>query len=54
MAKQGLVHYAAYCHQCERSCEAKNAQAWAHQHVNRTGHAVELQLGWLVTKDKDG
>lgn len=51
MAKQGLIHYTAGCLECDASVVARNAQAWAHQHANKTGHAVELQLGYRVTCD---
>lgn len=51
MTKQGLIHYTAGCLECEASVAARNAQAWAHNHARRTGHAVELQLGYRVTCD---
>jgi hypothetical protein len=51
MAKQSLTHFYAKCFECEKECAARNAQAWAHQHANRTGHAVELQLAWRVARE---
>lgn len=47
-SRQYLTHYSAGCFDCGASCGAKNAQAWAHQHVRKTGHRVELSLGWQV------
>lgn len=49
MTRQGLIHFTAGCLQCEAQVVARNAQAWAHNHSRRTGHAVELQLGYRVT-----
>ena len=54
MAAQGLVHYSAACFECNARCTARNAQAWAHNHTNRTGHNVELQLGWIIRCDAAG
>lgn len=49
MAVQSLIHYTAVCHNCPAHVDARNAQAWAHQHANRNpGHKVELQLGYTV------
>jgi len=50
MARQGLIHFYAAC-SCGAVCNARNAQGWAHQHVNRygEGHLVELQLGYTVS-----
>lgn len=51
MARQSLIHYAAHCHTCGKSCEARNAQGWAHQHVNRNpNHEVELALGYFISQ----
>lgn len=47
--RQGLIHYTAGCLHCSASVVARNAQAWAHNHARRTGHPVELSLGWRVT-----
>lgn len=47
-SEQTLVHYTAGCFDCGASLSARNAQAWAHQHVQKTGHSVELSLGWMV------
>lgn len=49
MTKQGLIHHSAICHDCSKTCDARNALAWAHNHARTTGHAVELQLGYRVT-----
>lgn len=49
MTRQGLIHYTAGCLGCGASIVARNAQAWAHNHSRRTGHSVELQLGYKVT-----
>ncbi len=54
MARQSLIHYAAYC-TCGAECVARNALAWAHNHANRNpGHAVELQLGYYITTNAPG
>lgn len=45
---QRLTHHVALCYDCGATCSAKNAQAWAHQHARRHGHAVELQLAFHV------
>lgn len=50
-SRQGLTHHVAICHDCGKQCNARNAQGWAHQHVQRTGHAVELQLAWRVSPE---
>lgn len=49
ITQQGLIHYTAGCLECDASVDARNAQAWAHNHSRRTGHAVELSLGYRVT-----
>lgn len=51
MATQGLFHFMAYCHDCPARCEARNAQAWAHNHANKHRHAVSLDLGWRIEPD---
>jgi hypothetical protein len=53
MAKQTLVHFQAFCHDCEKRCESRNAQAWAHNHANYHGHNVSLELGWAVRTTTD-
>lgn len=46
---QTLVHYRAGCFACGKACDAKNATAWAHNHVRtHPGHTVELSLGYVV------
>lgn len=47
--EQTLVHFSAACQVCAARCDARNAQAWAHNHVRAHGHVVELQLAWSVT-----
>ena len=37
---QTLIEISAKCTQCEDSCYARNAQAWAHHHARKTGHSV--------------
>lgn len=49
MTKQGLIHHHAGCLECDKTCDARNALAWAHNHARTTGHAVELQLGYRVS-----
>jgi len=49
MTRQGLIHHFANCQTCQKSCDARNALAWAHNHARTTGHPVELQLGYLIT-----
>lgn len=49
MAAQRLIHHTAGCFTCGKSCDARNAQAWAHNHVrHHPGHEVELSLGYFV------
>lgn len=49
MAKQVLTHATAGCFTCGATVDARNAVAWAHQHVNRhPTHTVELSLGYSV------
>lgn len=49
MTTESLISYRAQCHMCAARCDAKNAKAWAHNHVRRNpGHRVELALGYLV------
>ncbi|MDX2094342.1 MAG: hypothetical protein SFW64_00120 [Alphaproteobacteria bacterium] len=48
MAKQTLIHHTAHCFDCGKQVDARNALAWAHNHANRYGHAVELQLGYRI------
>lgn len=48
-SEQRLTHNTAGCFTCGKSVDARNAQAWAHQHVRRNpGHVVELSLGYNV------
>jgi hypothetical protein len=51
MTKQRLTHHVAICFECKKQCDAKNAQAWAHNHARTTGHNVELQLAYFVKKE---
>lgn len=47
--RQILTHYTAGCFTCGKSVAAKNAQAWAHNHVRHNPtHVVELTLAWNV------
>lgn len=46
---QVLIHHTAQCFDCGASCAARNAQAWATNHANHHGHAVEVSLGYRVT-----
>ena len=47
--RQLLTHHTAGCFTCGKSCGARNALAWAHNHVrNNPGHTVELSLGYNV------
>ncbi len=47
-SRQRLTHHTAGCFTCGASCDARNALAWAHNHVQTTGHRVELSLGYQV------
>lgn len=51
--RQGLIHFWAKCNQCEAECNARNAQAWAHNHCRKTGHRVEFQIAALVKRSDD-
>ena len=49
MARQTLIGHTAGCHNCAKSVDAKNALAWAHNHVRQNpGHRVELSLHYIV------
>lgn len=49
-ARQTLIHYRALCLNCAARCDAKNATAWAHNHIaHHPSHRVELSLGYSVT-----
>ena len=49
MANSGLIEHRAYCHTCAKTCEERNAFAWAHRHVNHNpGHEVEVSLGYFI------
>lgn len=37
---QKLSDISATCVVCDARCDARNAQAWAHQHAKKTGHVV--------------
>lgn len=48
-SRQTLIHHTAGCHTCGASVDARNALAWAHNHVRRNpGHFVDLSLGYAV------
>jgi hypothetical protein len=50
VAKQSLVEHQASCRQCGASCDARNAQAWASNHVRaHPGHEVRVCLEYEVT-----
>lgn len=52
MTRQTLTHHSAGCFTCGASVDARNAQAWAHNHVRHNpGHRVELSLGYYVSDD---
>ena len=51
MTTQSLIHYSAQCFDCDKRCDARNAQAWAHNHARMHGHRVELSLAWQVRPD---
>lgn len=47
--RQLLIHHTAGCHTCGASIDARNALAWAHNHVRANPtHTVELALGYSV------
>jgi len=48
MATKLPDHHTAKCYDCPARCDAANAQAWAHNHADRHGHNVALELGWEV------
>ncbi len=48
--RQSLIHHTAACHDCGARCDARNAQAWATNHVRRhPAHFVEVSLGYAVS-----
>lgn len=49
-ARQSLIHHTAGCFTCGKSVSARNALAWAHNHVRHNpGHWVEVSLGYIVS-----
>jgi len=47
---QSLIHHTAGCYTCGASCSARNALAWALNHVKaHPTHSVELSLAYHVT-----
>lgn len=53
MTRQNLTHHTAGCFTCGASVDARNAQAWAHNHVRyNPGHRVELTLSYHVSGEK--
>jgi hypothetical protein len=48
-SRQKLNSIIASCPICEKVNDAKNAQAWAHQHARRTGHVVYFSAEYRVT-----
>jgi len=48
--RQTLIHYQAACHTCGACISARNAQAWASNHVRQNpGHFAEVSLGYAVS-----
>lgn len=46
--RAGLIHHEAICCDCDARCSERNAMAWAARHADKTGHNVEVQLGYRV------
>ena len=45
----------AQCRNCGQRCDARNAQAWAHNHVrHHRGHVVDLALEIVVRAEASG
>lgn len=45
--RQSLRGHSASCQDCAASCDARNAQAWATNHVKRhPGHVVTVDLSY--------
>jgi hypothetical protein len=43
--RQTLSEHSACCQDCDATCDARNAQAWATNHVKRhPGHVVKIEL----------
>jgi hypothetical protein len=51
MARQYPTAQRAICADCSNACETRQAKTSAHQHVDRTGHTVEIQRYWGVYSD---
>jgi hypothetical protein len=51
MAHKVPALHKATCLECPSRVNARNAQAWAHNHTDKTGHKVELQMGWEIHPD---
>jgi len=45
--RQSLVQHTASCHDCPATCDARNAQAWATNHVKKhPSHVVKIELAY--------
>jgi hypothetical protein len=51
VTEQRMIRHIARCRDCGRSCDKKNALAWAHNHARAFGHWVELQLGYAIVPE---
>ena len=48
--RQTLIFHSAGCHTCGATVSARNAQAWASNHVRHNpGHFAEVSLGFAVS-----
>lgn len=43
----GLVHINAYCVECDKTWDSKNAHGVAVQHHDKTGHEVHVEAGYV-------
>ncbi len=43
--KGGLVHYQAYCKDCEWTAFSRNVMGISALHATRLGHTVEVETG---------
>lgn len=53
-SKKMLVQHHAKCRDCAKEGTARNALAWAHNHVKYSGHRVDLVMGWTVGPPAEG
>lgn len=49
VTRSGIIHFAAYCRDCEWINYARNALGTAAIHFEKTGHTVDVEMMTAVT-----